>query len=222
MPVSWPISYTDIVLRGTSVENTVQALQELHRRAYVSPEMDGSVVAYDSECDERGLATLEELAAKLAARLRCPALAFLCWQEDMRYLTHDEDVLLCALYQGDSFHGRYGWGARSRLDHAGPLLTREVFGERLSVVLGIPADAQRIQGLLLRLDELMEEDRRRKPRRSRRWRNATMPWGIHTVLASEHGLRLGCYAGGIGFGHIAACAEGRAHYMTVDEYVKVQ
>jgi hypothetical protein len=80
--------YTNITLRGPSQQAVAAELSG--RRAFVTPIKDGCVVVFDEESEEQDPDVLSGLAAKLSARLACPALAV---------LNHDDDVLLCMLFE---------------------------------------------------------------------------------------------------------------------------
>jgi hypothetical protein len=73
-------------------------LEELGRRAYVTPETLGWVVVYDQQTDEFDLDILESLSLTLSTRLTCTALAS---------CNADDDVLWLALYENGSLSTRY-------------------------------------------------------------------------------------------------------------------
>jgi hypothetical protein len=90
--------YTNVALKGASQSEVVSHLEELGRRAYVTPETSGWVVVYDQQTDEFDLGILESLTLTLSARLSCIALAS---------CNADDDVLWLALYQKGALATRY-------------------------------------------------------------------------------------------------------------------
>src|SRR5580704_2453984 len=91
--------YTNVAVKGAQQSDVVAALEELGRRAYVTPETSGWIVVYDQQTDEFELGILESLALTLSTRLSCIALAS---------CNADDDVLWLALYENGSLSTRYG------------------------------------------------------------------------------------------------------------------
>jgi hypothetical protein len=90
--------YTNISVKGAPQSDVVALLEELGRRAYVTPETSGWVVVYDQQTDEFDLGTLESLALTLSTRLSCTTLAS---------CNADDDVLWLALYENGILSTRY-------------------------------------------------------------------------------------------------------------------
>jgi hypothetical protein len=90
--------YTNICVKGAGQAEVVEALDELGRRAYVTPEMGGWIVIYDQESDKFDLNELESLALTLSARLSCTALAS---------FNADDDILWLGIYEGGKQTARY-------------------------------------------------------------------------------------------------------------------
>src|SRR5579863_1144788 len=90
--------YTNVSLKGASQSEVVSLLEELGRRAYVTPESAGWLVVYDQQTDEFDLDTLESLTLTLSTRLSCTALAS---------FNADDDVLWLALYENGNRTTRY-------------------------------------------------------------------------------------------------------------------
>jgi hypothetical protein len=90
--------YTNIAVRGAEQTQVIAALEELGRRAYVTPETSGWIVVYDQQTDEFDLGILESLALTLSTRLSCTALAS---------CNADDDVLWLALYENGKLSTRY-------------------------------------------------------------------------------------------------------------------
>jgi len=80
--------YSNYTLRGPTQQEVAAALAG--RWAFVTPEQNGCVVAYDEESDEQDMGVLSQLASRLSEQLRCPVLAV---------LNHDDDILWYQLYQ---------------------------------------------------------------------------------------------------------------------------
>jgi|ERR1700722_3042435 len=90
--------YTNVAVKGAQQADVVAALEELGRRAYVTPEASGWIVVYDQQTDDFDLSTLESLALTLSTRLRSTALAS---------CNADDDVLWLALYENGTLSTRY-------------------------------------------------------------------------------------------------------------------
>lgn len=90
--------YTNVSVKSTQQSEVVAALEELGRRAYVTPETAGWIVVYDQQTDEFDLGILESLGLTLSTRLCCTALAT---------CNADDDVLWLALYENGSLSTRY-------------------------------------------------------------------------------------------------------------------
>jgi|SRR5277367_2301497 len=90
--------YTNVAVKGAEQAQVVATLEELGRRAYVTPEMAGWIVVYDQQTDEFDLGILESLALTLSTRLFCTTLAS---------CNADDDVLWLALYENGSLSTRY-------------------------------------------------------------------------------------------------------------------
>jgi hypothetical protein len=74
--------YTNYTIRGASQDAVANALRG--RRAIVSPERDGCVVAFDEASDDQDTGAVAGLAVRLSRALGCTVLAV---------LNHDDDVL---------------------------------------------------------------------------------------------------------------------------------
>src|SRR5580693_134327 len=90
--------YTNVAVKGAQQSGVVAALEELGRRAYVTPETSGWIVVYDQQTDEFDLGILESLALTLSTRLSCTSLAS---------CNADDDVLWLALYENGTLSTRY-------------------------------------------------------------------------------------------------------------------
>ena len=90
--------YTNVAVKGAQQTDVLRALEELGRRAYVTPETSGWIVVYDQQTDEFDLGILESLALTLSTRLSCTALAS---------CNADDDVLWLALYENGTLGTRY-------------------------------------------------------------------------------------------------------------------
>jgi len=85
-------------VKGAQQADVVAALEELGRRAYVTPETSGWIVVYDQQTDEFDPGILESLALTLSTRLSCTALAS---------CNADDDILWLALYENGILSTRY-------------------------------------------------------------------------------------------------------------------
>lgn len=96
--------YTNVAVKGAQQADVVSVLEELGRRAYVTPESAGWIVVYDQQTDEFDLGILESLALTLSTRLSCAALAS---------CNADDDVLWLALYENGNLSTRYASSRKS-------------------------------------------------------------------------------------------------------------
>ena len=90
--------YTNVAVKGAQQADIVAALEELGRRAYVTPETSGWIVVYDQQTDEFDLGILESLALTRSTRLSCTALAS---------RNADDDIFWLALYENGNLSTRY-------------------------------------------------------------------------------------------------------------------
>jgi hypothetical protein len=90
--------YTNVSLKGAPQSDVVAVLEELGRRAYVTPESSGWIVVYDQQTDEFDLDILESLSLTLSTRLSCTAFAS---------CNADDDLLWLALYENGGRSTRY-------------------------------------------------------------------------------------------------------------------
>jgi hypothetical protein len=101
--------YTNVAVKGAQQSEVVATLEELGRRAYITPETSGWIVVYDQQTDEFDLGILESLALTLSTRLACTALAS---------CNADDDVLWLALYENGSLSTRYASSRKAFEDGA--------------------------------------------------------------------------------------------------------
>jgi hypothetical protein len=90
--------YTNICVKGPQQSEVAAVLNELGRRAYVTPSMNAWVIAYDQETDKFDLNELESLAVTISTRLSCTALAS---------FNADDDVLWLGAYENGKLTARY-------------------------------------------------------------------------------------------------------------------
>ena len=90
--------YTNVSVKGAQQADVVAALEELGRRAYVTPETSNWIVVYDQQTDEFDPGILESLALTLSTRLSCTALAS---------CNADDDILWLPLYENGILSTRY-------------------------------------------------------------------------------------------------------------------
>jgi len=88
--------YTNYTLRGPSQQAVAAALAG--RKAIVTPQSNGFVVAYDEASDDQDMDCIAELASRLSRSLHCPVLAV---------LDHDDDILWYRLYENGELTDEY-------------------------------------------------------------------------------------------------------------------
>ncbi len=88
--------YTNYTLRGPSQQAVAAVLAG--RKAVVTPQNNGCVVAYDEESDNQDMKCISELAARMSRSLHCPVLAV---------VDHDDDILWYQLYENGELTDEY-------------------------------------------------------------------------------------------------------------------
>jgi hypothetical protein len=88
--------YTNYTLRGASQQAVAAALAG--RKAIVTPQSNGCVVAYDEASDDQDMDCIRELASRMSGSLRCTVLAV---------LDHDDDILWYQLYENGELTDEY-------------------------------------------------------------------------------------------------------------------
>lgn len=88
--------YTNYTLRGPSQKAVAAALAG--RKAIVSPERGGCVVAYDKASDDQNMEVITGLGSHLSRNFHCPVLAV---------LHHDDDVLWYQLFEDGKLTDEY-------------------------------------------------------------------------------------------------------------------
>ena len=90
--------YTNVCVKGADQSDVIAVLDELGRRAYVTPDTGGWIILYDQECDKFDLDALESLTLTISTRLSCTALAS---------FNADDDILWLGLYESGKLLARY-------------------------------------------------------------------------------------------------------------------
>lgn len=130
--------YTNVSVKGAQQTDVLAALEELGRRAYVTPEASGWIVVYDQQTDEFDLGILESLALTLSTRLSCTALAS---------CNADDDVLWLALYENGNLSTRYA-SSRNAFEDGDEFPELKDTAQVLARVFEKPAAKNQVLGLL--------------------------------------------------------------------------
>jgi len=93
--------YTNVSVKGAEQSDVIAMLDELGRRAYVTPDTGGWIILYDQECDKFDLDELESLALTISTRLSCTALASFNADDDILWLGVYENGKLATRYSSD-------------------------------------------------------------------------------------------------------------------------
>lgn len=112
--------YTNYTLCGPGQKAVARALSG--RKAIVSPESSGCVVAYDQASDDQDQELIAGLASELSGSLHCPVLAV---------LDHDDDILWYQLYENGELTDEYDSTPGYFDPSAGPSQPAGGDGERL-------------------------------------------------------------------------------------------
>ena len=132
--------YTNICVKGAEQAKVVAALDELGRRAYVTPDMGGWIIVYDQESDKFDLNELESLALTLSTRLQCTALAS---------FNADDDVLWLGIYEGGKLTTRYA-SQKNQFEDGGEFPLVPEVAEVLCRIFGVPEKNQQVRKILRR------------------------------------------------------------------------
>ena len=132
--------YTNICVKGAEQAKVVAALDELGRRAYVTPDMGGWIIVYDQESDKFDLNELESLALTLSTRLQCTALAS---------FNADDDVLWLGIYEGGKLTTRYA-SQKSQFEDGGEFPLVPEVAEVLCRIFEVPEKNQQVRKILRR------------------------------------------------------------------------
>jgi hypothetical protein len=130
--------YTNVAVKGAQQSDVVAVLEELGRRAYVTPETSGWIVVYDQQTDDFDLSILESLALTLSTRLSCTALAS---------CNADDDVLWLALYENGILSTRYA-SSRKEFEDGGEFPDLKDVAQVLARVFEKPAAKNLVLSLL--------------------------------------------------------------------------
>lgn len=130
--------YTNVAVKGAQQADVVAALEELGRRAYVTPETSGWIVVYDQQTDDFDLSILESLALTLSTRLSSTALAS---------CNTDDDVLWLALYENGTLSTRYA-SSRKEFEDGDEFPDLQETAQVLSRVFEKPEAKNQVFGLL--------------------------------------------------------------------------
>lgn len=130
--------YTNVAVKGAQQSDVVAVLEELARRAYVTPETSGWIVVYDQQTDDFDLSILESLALTLSTRFSCTALAS---------CNADDDVLWLALYENGILSTRYA-SSRKEFEDGGEFPDLKDTAQVLARVFEKPEAKNRVLSLL--------------------------------------------------------------------------
>lgn len=132
--------YTNICVKDAQQSEVVAVLDELGRRAFVTPDTGGWLVLYDQECDKFDLDLLESLALTISTRLSCTALAS---------FNADDDVLWLGVYENGKLATRYASERRYFEDAAEFPQVEDVAGV-LCRIFEKPEKSQHVRNILRR------------------------------------------------------------------------
>jgi hypothetical protein len=132
--------YTNISLQGVSPAEILPVLDELGRRAYVTPVISSWCTLYDQECDRFDLDVLESLALTLSMRLNCTALAS---------FNADDDVLWLGVYKNGDRAARYA-STRSFFEDGGDFPEPSEVAALLCRIFDKPQASAAVQRILRR------------------------------------------------------------------------
>jgi len=132
--------YTNVCVKGVEQARVAALLDELGRRAYVTPDMGGWIIIYDQESDKFDLNELESLALTLSTQLQCTALAS---------FNADDDVLWLGVYEGGKLATRYA-SRTDQFEDGGEFPSIPEVADILCRVFGVPEKNQEAARILRR------------------------------------------------------------------------
>jgi len=132
--------YTNVCLKGADQAKVAATLDELGRRAYVTPDMGGWIIVYDQESDKFDLNELESLALTLSTRLQCAALAS---------FNADDDVLWLGIYENGKLVTRYA-SDKKQFEDGGEFPFVPEVAEVLCRIFKVPEKNQQVRKILRR------------------------------------------------------------------------
>jgi hypothetical protein len=132
--------YTNICVKGAEQADVVATLDELGRRAYVTPELGGWIIVYDQESDKFDLNELESLALTLSTRLSCLALAS---------FNADDDILWLGLYERGTLATRYA-SDKKQFEDGGEFPQISEVADVLCRIFDVPNKNQQVRKILRR------------------------------------------------------------------------
>jgi hypothetical protein len=132
--------YTNICVKGASQTSLVAVLDELGRRAYATPDINGWIVVYDQESDKFDLNELESLALTVSTKLLCTALAS---------FNADDDVLWLGIYESGKLTARYA-SERKHFEDGGEFPPVREVAEALCRIFQAPEKNPQVRKILSR------------------------------------------------------------------------
>ena len=90
--------YTNFAILGTDKEKVVAFFKQRKRRAYIAPDSNGIIIAYDRDCEDQDLEEIEQLGRGLSENTESVVLSS---------LNHDDDYLLLRLFVKGECVGTY-------------------------------------------------------------------------------------------------------------------
>lgn len=132
--------YTNICVSGAKQSDVIATLNELGRRAYVTPEAGGWIIVYDRECDKFDLDVLESLTLTISTRLSCTALAS---------FNADDDILWLGVYENGKLTTRYT-SDRKQFEDAAEFPTIEEVAAALCQIFAKPEKSAQVRNILRR------------------------------------------------------------------------
>ncbi|HTT32270.1 MAG TPA: hypothetical protein VMH48_01595 [Methylomirabilota bacterium] len=132
--------YTNVCLKDVDQVTVVATLDELGRRAYVTPDIGGWIIVYDQESDKFDLNELESLALTLSTRLQCTALAS---------FNADDGVLWLGIFENGKLSTRYA-SEKKQFEDGGEFPLVPEVAEVLCRVFEAPEKNQQVRRILRR------------------------------------------------------------------------
>ena len=132
--------YTNVCLKDVDQVTVVATLDELGRRAYVTPDIGGWIIVYDQESDKFDLNELESLALTLSTRLQCTALAS---------FNADDGVLWLGIFENGKLSTRYA-SEKIQFEDGGEFPLVPEVAEVLCRVFEAPEKNQQVRRILRR------------------------------------------------------------------------
>lgn len=130
--------YINVCVKGAVQSDVIALLDELGRRAYITPDAGGWIILYDQECEKFDLDELESLALTISTRLSCTALGS---------FNADDDIFWLGVYENGKLATRY-CSDRKQFEDASEFPSNKEVAEVLCRIFAKPEEHKQVYKIL--------------------------------------------------------------------------